>query len=383
MKKYSILLVALLLTTPAFAKKKKTLEETFSLPVSKKMKTVDLKILSRQWSRSLKAGSPSKRYFPETSVPVLFEGVIYVGTQGERFYAIDANSGKTLWEHQNDEPVAAVAAITDSQVFFSDLGGYVVALDRAQGQLMWRQYLGKEILGQPAVVGDRLVLVKGEKTIVALNTGSGDVLWEREVKTFVREMTMRGHSNLVSHAGDLYVGLADGHVYRLDPMSGQILWSKNLTIPLRSFKDVDATVAIEGEDLYVGGYFGVFYKLNAKTGSIVWAAEIPTGNEALVLGDMVIVSDSDGRVHGLNKQTGSEVWFNELDGEVASDPVNVDGRVFVSTFKSNAYLLEPSTGRQVQKLSVGGSMNRPLVTGDQVVLLTNDAKLKSLSSKGQ
>lgn len=376
-KKILLIVCVLLLSGPAFAKK-----ADITLSGSKNYKPQNQKILTKAWTQSLRAGGPKKRYYPEVSSPVLDGAVLYVGTHGSRFYAVNAANGKVSWAYENDEPISSTARVAAGRVYFTDLGGRVIALNQADGTLVWKQDLGREMLGQPLVLGERLYLLKGEQTVVALSTASGSVVWEKFIRTYLRDITMRGHSAVESDGGSLFVGLGDGHLYNLSASSGDILWDKNLTLPLRTFKDIDARVLIEGDSLYVGGYFGAVYKLNKRSGATLWSTEVATGVPALIHDDVVVVSDVNGTLVGLDKNDGSRLWANELNNAVLSTPVNFGDKIFVSTFQESAYLISPEDGNQIQQLAVGdGAITEPVVDGQNIYLLTNSAALMALKQK--
>lgn len=376
--RFFILAAALL---PVFAPSAQAKKE-WTLRGERRYKPENRKVLKVAWSRALKTGKPSKRFYPETSQPVESEGVIYVGTQGGYFYAVDAAEGRVLWKFENGEPIASAAGVADGRVVFSDLEGRVTCLTTANGELAWRQEFDRELLAKPLIQGGKIYLVKGEQNVMALSLSDGQTLWNRSIKTFVRDITMRGHAGTVADGGKLYVGLADGQLYALGAADGKILWSKNLAVPLKTFKDIDADALIDGDSLYVGGYSNAFYRLNKATGATLWSTDIATGVKPVILGDTVVVGDTRGRVTALDKASGRQIWFNDLNKSILSEPVPFEGKLFVTTYDKAAYLLDPDNGDQIQKLSLSaGSLNAPVVAGGHVVVLTNDGKLMSLASR--
>ncbi|MCP5463932.1 MAG: PQQ-binding-like beta-propeller repeat protein [Deltaproteobacteria bacterium] len=365
---------ALVFSGNAFAKNKST---GFSLaPDAPEKKFKEQKILKQDWSQSLKKGSPSKRYYPELSSPTLNGDTVYIGTQGMRFYAVNAETGKEIWEYENEDPISSKAVVVADQVIFTDLGGKLVCLNKDTGSLRWQTPLGNLSLGKPLVINDQIFLLKGEQEILSLSLASGQVLWSKTIRGFVKDLTMHGQSSLVHDGQSLYVGLADGNLYKLAKNNGKVLWDTKLTVPLQSFKDIDARVVVDGDSLYVGGYFGAFYRVRKTDGRVLWSAEVGTGVPALVLDDLVVVSSPDGVLYGLEKSSGDQLWMNELNESVTSTPVLVAGKIFVSSFNKKAYVLDPLTGQRLQSLSVGtGAITRPIVHNDQVYLLNNSARL--------
>lgn len=378
MKNFALVVLCLVLIAPqSWAKK----NDEFTL-AEKKYKPKNEKILKRLWSKGLKSGGPKKRYYPETSNVTLHGGMIYVGTHGGVFYAVNQADGKVAWEYKNEEPISSTASVSGGRVFFTDLGGRVICLDQNNGTLMWSQQMNQEMLGRPLVTQGKVFLLKGEQELVALSETDGHVIWNRFIRTYIKKITMRGHSSMVADGGSVYVGLADGHLYKVAMKDGRIQWDKNLNIPLRTFKDIDAQVVIDGDSLFVGGYFGMVYRLKKSNGAIVWASEVPTGLPVLVTANTVVVSDTDGSVVGIDKDSGRQQWTFQTERNILSAPVAYGDRVFVTSFRSEAYLLDLQTGRQIQKMSIGeGAISQPLVDQSQIYTLTNGAKVLALGQR--
>jgi len=360
----------------AFAQKDYQLKDSY--------KFKNEKIIIKKWKKSLKSGSPKRRYFPELSNPIFENDKVFVGTQGKIFYAIDVQKGKILWEYENDEPIAATASIFGDRVYFSDLGGKLICLEKNTGELIWENSYNREILGKPLITGKKVYFLKGEKELVAVSPVDGRAIFSRIIRTYIRDLTMHGHSDLVLDNGSLYLGLADGHLYRFNASNGKVLWDRNLSVPLRTFKDIDASVVVDGDSLFVSGYFGKVYRVNKKSGKIIWSSEATSGIPVLVMNDLVVVSDQSGTVYGLDKDTGVSQWYNELDASVLSAPVKFGEHIFVTNFDKRAYLIDPATGNEVQRLSLdGGAITKPVISGDSIYLMTNGATLIALKKNAR
>jgi outer membrane protein assembly factor BamB/tetratricopeptide (TPR) repeat protein len=66
------------------------------------------------------------------SAPVVAAGVIYVGSDDGRMYAIDAETGKALWSWQTGGRVRSSPAIADGAVFFGSFDGLIYAVGEAR-----------------------------------------------------------------------------------------------------------------------------------------------------------------------------------------------------------------------------------------------------------
>jgi alcohol dehydrogenase (cytochrome c) len=78
-----------------------------------------------------------------------------------RLAALDAATGKPLWEHRFESPAFGCATVADGVVFTSTYDGIVYAFDAERGRQLWSYRMRAGINACPAVVGDMLVVGAG------------------------------------------------------------------------------------------------------------------------------------------------------------------------------------------------------------------------------
>lgn len=112
------------------------------------------------------------------ATPVIVDGVMYTTSTWSRVMALDAKTGKLLWEHDPKvqrswakklccDVVNRGVAVWDGKVFAGTLDGYLVALDAATGEPVWRvdtlidrgQYYS--ITGAPRVIKGKVIVGNG------------------------------------------------------------------------------------------------------------------------------------------------------------------------------------------------------------------------------
>ena len=81
--------------------------------------------------------------FSET-VPLAYDGVMYLAAPGGLVQALDATTGDVVWEYARDLPREVAAgqrtkslAIYQDLIFYTAPDGYVVGLDARTGKLRW------------------------------------------------------------------------------------------------------------------------------------------------------------------------------------------------------------------------------------------------------
>src|SRR5579871_387240 len=111
--------------------------------------TTNVSQLKGAWMTRLGSGRGSKYQFEAD--PVVINGVMYVPTGNDDIFALDAKTGKKIWEWNSDIPQVndliccgwdnRGVAVGDGKVYSGLLDGSFVALDQQTGQLAWRTQL--------------------------------------------------------------------------------------------------------------------------------------------------------------------------------------------------------------------------------------------------
>ncbi len=148
-------------------------------------------------------------------------------------------------------------------------------------------------------------------------------------------------------------------------------------------------------------------KLNALTGELVWQKDYSCVYQSYINGgalatpvvgkndisDVVIFnialtgSTTDGTLVALDKKTGREVWKRHLDAYSWSSPVDFmseEGKTYMllCDFKGDMHLVDPKTGEDLDKISVGGNVEAsPSVYNNMAVVGTYAQKIYGVKIK--
>jgi quinohemoprotein ethanol dehydrogenase len=105
--------------------------------------------LKGAWLTRLGSGRGSKYRFEAD--PLVIDGVMYIPTGNDDVFALDARTGRKIWEYFSDIPQTNDApccgwdnrgvAAGEGKIFSGQLDGSMVALDQATGKLAWRTQL--------------------------------------------------------------------------------------------------------------------------------------------------------------------------------------------------------------------------------------------------
>jgi alcohol dehydrogenase (cytochrome c) len=249
---------------------------------STKINASSIKDLVPVWSFSF--GGEKQR--GQESQPVIHNGKMFVTGSYSRLFALDAKSGKKLWQYEHRLPdgimpccdvVNRGAALYDNLVIFATLDAQLVALDQDSGKVVWKEKIDEYSAGYSAtaapIIAKGLVLTGvsgGEFGVIgrveARDAKTGKMVWMRP--TVEGHMgTLNGKDNGISGTtnatwpGDLWKtgGAATWLGGTYDPETGLAYFGTGNPAPWNSSLR-------PGDNLYSCSTVAI----DVATGKIVW-----------------------------------------------------------------------------------------------------------------
>ncbi len=158
--------------------------------------------------------SDTSRSFP--SNPSIVNGILYVGCTDRNLYALDANSGATLWTFNTGDVVETSPSVVNGIVYLSAADGTVYALDAKTGQQVWSFYTGNSISSSPTINNGILYFGCNNQYLYALDANTGAVKWTNGDGNWINESPL-------FFQGAIYVGATD-EVQAVDASTGNYIW---------------------------------------------------------------------------------------------------------------------------------------------------------------
>jgi len=149
----------------------------------------DLTSGRRLWQTVLKPKDEDDRYFG--GCVAYDNGRIFVTTGFARVYALDAETGKVVWEAPAAAPIRAAPTVADGRVFAITLENQLVVLSEADGHELWTHSgltEGTGIIGgaSPAVSGPIVIAPYSSGELFAIRAENGRVLWSESMSPVER-----------------------------------------------------------------------------------------------------------------------------------------------------------------------------------------------------
>jgi len=260
--------------------------------------------------------------------PAVINGVVYVGSYDKTLYALDKGTGTKLWSFLTGGWVTADPVVTDGVVYSGSLDDKLYAINADTGAEIWNASFGvyPSIDTSPAVANGVVYVTGGQTTLYALDSATGATLWN-----FTRELVISGSPSVANNV--VYVGCNDNNLYALDALTGEMIW--NYT----TGGEVQSCPAVAGNIVYFGSGDNNIYALDALTGEKIW--NYPTGSVVFsspTYANGVIYAGSwDYNMYALDALTGEKIWNYTTGSVVYSSPAVANGLVYFGSFDDNVY----------------------------------------------
>ena len=251
-----------------------------------------------------------------------------------------------------DEQYLKLAPVVANQkLFIVDSDGDLKALDATNGQKLWSAKLKTErdidsggfwsrnasttITGGPGY-GENTVLVgTNEGDVVAYAAETGKQLWSAKVSSEVLSAPQKKDNIVV-------VRTIDGKMFGLEGNEGRRLWIYDRTVPTLSLRGTSAPVIVD--DIIIAGFDGGrLAALELRTGRLLWESQVATARGSSELERMV---------------------------DIDSEPIVIDGVIYVATYQGNVAAIHMESGRILWTKDI--STHAGMSADDRYIYLTDD-----------
>jgi outer membrane protein assembly factor BamB len=339
------------------------------------------------------------------STPVVRGDRVYVqnpvgrgATLQERVIALDAATGKVIWEFkvnlfQSDVPAHRIAWSSPAidpesgNIFILTGGAEAIALS-PEGKRLWSRSFGEEFAAftthggrtmSPVVEGD-LVIVSAAVSnwgsaaarahrLIALDKRTGDVIYvanpgARPYDTAYAPPTIATINGLRL----LIAPLGDGGVHAMKVQTGERVWSYVATK-----RAINTGVAVSGNDVFIshgdenteGVELGLIAAIDgSQKGDIKTTKWAIKGTEfgyssPIVDGQRLYQIDNGSMLRAYDTQTGKPLWTLPLGSAQKASPVLADGKIFVGNDGGSFFIIRPQAdkGEILSRVELPNSTN--------------------------
>jgi outer membrane protein assembly factor BamB len=308
---------------------------------------------------------------------------IYVGSSRGYFWSL-TGSGAQVYMYQAAGAVGCQPLLDTEadELYFASDDGVVHALVASTGELRWRAEIDGAVGRRPIATDDVVFVVTDGDVVVAYARDSGEALW-RYRRDAPEGFYIAEHAGLVLAGRSLITGFTDGAVIALDSRDGHVQWTRETLEDLPAtvstdamrFTDVDTTPVIVDGVAYIASFAGGLYALEVGSGSVRWLRRELTGLVGLALAPsgMLIGSSGDLGVVGIDRETGDTLWTAEVERGAPTAPTVVGDLVIVGETEGGLVSLLAANGNEVGRLENGHGFAAPVAIDEGLGAVVSNA----------
>ncbi len=334
--------------------------------------------VERLWSTN--TGRGVNRSMPNFR-PYYEGGRLWVGDHRGQVTAVNADSGRVERRFETGLALSAGPVVQDGLILLGTFDGKLVVLDAESGERRWTARLSSEVLSYPVLHDDVVVVRCIDGRVFGLDADDGSRKWIHDRS--VPLLTLRGTSDPLARAGQVFIGYDDGMVSGLRVSDGSVLWEQRVSEPegrteLERMSDIDGPMAIVGTELYVVTYRGRMAGMALESGRMLWVKDVSSHSGLSLRRTQLAASDRDDAVWLVDRRSGATLWRDEqLKRRQVTRPVFYGNQLVVVDKEGYMHFYDVDSGEFSARTQASRNppSDAPLVVGNTLYLLDKDGTL--------
>ncbi|HVV98117.1 MAG TPA: outer membrane protein assembly factor BamB [Rhodanobacteraceae bacterium] len=317
--------------------------------------------------------------------PTIVDGHLYAASVDGVVEAIDAASGRTIWQKKlgtrkgwlwkrgdNSLRWSGGPAVAGDLLVVGSLDGEVYALSAQDGSERWHATVSSEVISRPAIGAQIVVVRTVDGRLTGLDVADGSRKWVFDQS--VPPLSLRGNSSPVIIGDAVYDGFDNGKIVAVRLADGAPLWVQTLSTgegrtEVERLADVDGEVVDVGGNVVAVGYRGQMAAIAASNGRPMWQRDISSYGGAAAGDSALVLADAEGDVWAFDRDTGASLWKqDQLKYRWLGSPAVQGKYVVVGDSEGYVHWLSLDEGKFVARKRLGKKPieSAPVVVGDTV-----------------
>lgn len=283
-------------------------------------------------------------------LPAMTDKFILVADIDGYISAYSPKTGELEWKKQYPTTFSAGPNVYGAITLIGNKDAEVYAIKTENGELIWKHTVSSEILAPPQLGGDMVVVQTNDGKVFGLRADNGKKVWVYDRSVPV--LSLRGNSTpAIINDEQVVVGFASGKLVSLSLSDGKLLWETTVALSkgrteLERIVDIDGPIIYQDGVLYVSAYHGRVAAINPTTGGILWTREMSSHLGVVVDDELLFITDAEGRVWALNRESGATLWMQDKLSERANTrPAPYGDNLIIGDVTGELYWLSKADGR--------------------------------------
>ena len=227
---------------------------------------------------------------------------------------------KLRWKFKTGGPIIGSVAVAYGTVYVGSEDQKLYALDAENWGVRWTFQTSGAIRYAPTVWNNRVYVCARDNRVYALESDSGVQIWQYQAENWM-------DSPPIASGGNIYVGVFPNKILIMDAATGALV------------NQVRSRVRISGNE-----YVCIRGKLRPTMphhNADLWRGFTPgTSSYPVMANGVVYIGGRDKKVHAFDAESQAEIWSYEAKGYFDAAPAIADGMLYITSHDGYVYAFE-------------------------------------------
>ena len=325
------------------------------------------------------------------------ENVIFFDSKGSIFKI--GNDSNLIWKknyyskaEKKQNPVLTFAKNKQTLIVADNISKYY-ALNINTGKILWEQKNSSPFNSQIKTFQDKFFVIDFENILRAYSIIDGKEIWSsRTDSTLVRSQKKL---SMVIIGSYIYFNNSLGDISAIDIKTGELMWQRP-TQSTSSYENVyaleNSQVISDNKNLYFSNNKNKFFSIDLKTGSINWQQTVNSSLKSTLIEKYIFTISNNGFLIIMDKNSGNVIRITNLFEKQSSkflrskkpkDSIVPVGfimglkNIYLTTNKGKLYTIDILTGKTTKILSIDSEkISRPFIQNQYLYVIKDNSIIK-------
>ena len=281
--------------------------------------------------------------FEKKQKPILYfasnDKILIVTDNLARYYAINVDTGKTIWSKSNIAPFNSQVKIFKDKFFAIDFENVLRCFSIKDGNEIWNFKTEKSFIKSQQklsfiINNNKIVFINTLGDLTSVDIETGNLVWQTPTQssTIIENYFSLKNSDLISANNLVFFSNNQNEFFAVDENNGVINWKQNLNSNLRpTFVDgLVFTVTLEGYLVAIDSRNGNIVRMTNVLSIINNYKKKNIKPEGFIISnDKIFLSLNNGRLVVIETLTGKPTDVVKIDSQKISRPYILNNEMFI------------------------------------------------------
>tara|TARA_Y100001936_G_scaffold174965_1_gene171460 strand:- start:94 stop:981 length:888 start_codon:yes stop_codon:yes gene_type:complete len=281
--------------------------------------------------------------FEKKQKPILYfasnDKILIVTDNLARYYAINVDTGKTIWSKSNIAPFNSQVKIFKDKFFAIDFENVLRCFSIKDGNEIWNFKTEKSFIKSQQklsfiINNNKIVFINTLGDLTSVDIETGNLVWQTPTQsnTIIENYFSLKNSDLISANNLIFFSNNQNEFFAVDENNGGINWIQNLNSNLRpTFVDgLVFTVTLEGYLVAIDSRNGNIVRMTNVLSIINNYKKKNIKPEGFIISnDKIFLSLNNGRLVVIETLTGKPTDVVKIDSQKISRPYILNNEMFI------------------------------------------------------